>query len=225
MPAANGEVLRGGEVLDLGVARVSPKKGRARGRKKKVDKVEKHRATARSTVKKVIDSMAKSSDWLPLLLLFAFGGGARAPGGRQPKGLKAVTQWAPLVKSLTAGTNVPAGVVLGIIEHESGGLATADHLNDNGTHDFGLMQLNNGGTMQDLGVQSKAQAFDPTTNVRAGVRLLSELISEWGRIDLALAAYAEGSGAVKKAGNRVPAGAQSFVTFVLTAARGVFAGV
>ena len=46
---------------------------------------------------------------------------------------------------------------------------------------------------------------DPRTNIRAGARYLRDLIRMFpGRIELALAAYNAGEGAVQRAGNRVP---------------------
>ncbi|PZU35906.1 MAG: lytic transglycosylase, partial [Acidovorax sp.] len=47
---------------------------------------------------------------------------------------------------------------------------------------------------------------DPATNVAAGTRYLRYLMDLFeGRLDLALAAYNAGEGAVQRAGNRVPA--------------------
>jgi len=47
--------------------------------------------------------------------------------------------------------------------------------------------------------------FDPRTNVRTGARYLADLIRMFpGRLDLALAAYNAGEGAVQRAGNRIP---------------------
>ncbi|MCW5648711.1 MAG: lytic transglycosylase domain-containing protein [Ramlibacter sp.] len=46
---------------------------------------------------------------------------------------------------------------------------------------------------------------DPRTNVRAGSRYLSDLIKMFpGQLELALAAYNAGEGAVQRAGNRIP---------------------
>jgi hypothetical protein len=47
--------------------------------------------------------------------------------------------------------------------------------------------------------------FDPRTNIRAGSRYLRDLIRMFpGRLELALAAYNAGEGAVQRAGNRIP---------------------
>ena len=46
---------------------------------------------------------------------------------------------------------------------------------------------------------------DPLTNLRAGSRYLRDLIALFpGRLDLAVAAYNAGEGAVQRAGNKVP---------------------
>ena len=46
---------------------------------------------------------------------------------------------------------------------------------------------------------------DPKTNIRAGARYLADLIRMFpGRLELALAAYNAGEGAVQRAGNRIP---------------------
>ena len=46
---------------------------------------------------------------------------------------------------------------------------------------------------------------DPKTNIRAGARYLAYLINRFpGRLELALAAYNAGEGAVQRAGNRIP---------------------
>lgn len=74
----------------------------------------------------------------------------------------------------------------------------------------GLMQLIPP-TAERYGVRAdKASAIqkkltDPATNIRAGSRYLSYLISLFpGQLELALAAYNAGEGAVQRAGNKVP---------------------
>jgi soluble lytic murein transglycosylase-like protein len=74
----------------------------------------------------------------------------------------------------------------------------------------GLMQLMPG-TAERYGVRADARAtleqklFDPRVNIAAGSRYLRDLIARFqGRIELALAAYNAGEGAVQRAGNRIP---------------------
>jgi soluble lytic murein transglycosylase-like protein len=74
----------------------------------------------------------------------------------------------------------------------------------------GLMQLMPA-TASDLGVrassgQSLAERLtDPRTNVQAGARYLAQQLVRFdGRLDLALAAYNAGAGAVQRAGGQVP---------------------
>jgi soluble lytic murein transglycosylase-like protein len=67
---------------------------------------------------------------------------------------------------------------------------------------IGLMQLMPG-TARRYGAFN---AFDPEQNIRAGARYLSELIARFGtdKLELVLAAYNAGEGAVEKYGNRIP---------------------
>lgn len=74
----------------------------------------------------------------------------------------------------------------------------------------GLMQLMPA-TAQRYGVTGDAKVpvgrklVDPRTNIRAGTRYLRYLIDLFpGRLELALAAYNAGEGAVQRAGNKIP---------------------
>ena len=68
----------------------------------------------------------------------------------------------------------------------------------------GLMQVMPA-TGRSLGVRNADHLFDPDTNINAGARLLSSLWKRMdGDIDLVLAAYNAGEGAVRKYGMKVP---------------------
>ena len=75
---------------------------------------------------------------------------------------------------------------------------------------IGLMQIMPG-TARRYGVDSdrrmaiEKKLADPKTNVKTGTRYLRDLINMFpGRLDLALASYNAGEGAVQKAGNNIP---------------------
>ncbi|RYF74672.1 MAG: lytic transglycosylase domain-containing protein [Comamonadaceae bacterium] len=87
----------------------------------------------------------------------------------------------------------------------------------------GLMQLMPG-TAERYGVRAdrnrsiESKLADPRINVAAGARYLRDLIAMFpGRLELALAAYNAGEGAVQRAGNRIPAyrETQNYVRTVL----------
>lgn len=75
---------------------------------------------------------------------------------------------------------------------------------------MGLMQLmpataQRYGVSADKGGSIEAKLFDPRINIAAGTRYLRDLIAMFpGQIELALAAYNAGEGAVQRAGNRIP---------------------
>ncbi len=74
----------------------------------------------------------------------------------------------------------------------------------------GLMQLmpdtaQRFGVVADVKLTLSKQLTDPRTNIRAGARYLSYLLTKFpGQMELTLAAYNAGEGAVQRAGNRVP---------------------
>ncbi|MGN8772946.1 lytic transglycosylase domain-containing protein [Candidatus Weimeria sp. HCP3S3_B5] len=78
---------------------------------------------------------------------------------------------------------------------------------------MGLMQLMPS-TAKSLGV---TDGYDPTQNIMGGAKLISGLLKEFnGDLDLAMAAYSNGSGAVHRAGNKVPdiRQAREFVSYI-----------
>ena len=74
----------------------------------------------------------------------------------------------------------------------------------------GLMQLipptaERYGVRADRNLPIEKKLTDPSTNIRAGARYLSDLITMFpGQLELAVAAYNAGEGAVQRAGNRIP---------------------
>ena len=74
----------------------------------------------------------------------------------------------------------------------------------------GLMQImpataERYGVVGDTKTPVQRKLIDPRTNIRAGARYLSYLLNLFpGKLELALAAYNAGEGAVQRAGNRIP---------------------
>jgi hypothetical protein len=93
-----------------------------------------------------------------------------------------------------------------LIATESGFVATA--VSPKGA--VGLMQLmpataGRYGVAADRRASVEQKLADPRTNIRAGTRYLGDLIKLFpGQLELALAAYNAGEGAVQRAGNRIP---------------------
>lgn len=78
---------------------------------------------------------------------------------------------------------------------------------------MGLMQLMPV-TAESLGI---TDAYDAEQNVMGGAKLISDKLREFnGNLDLAMAAYSNGSGAVHRAGDQVPdiAQAKNFVAYI-----------
>ena len=62
-----------------------------------------------------------------------------------------------------------------------------------------------GGVTSDAKVRVEKKLTDPRINIKTGTRYLRDLINMFpGRIELALAAYNAGEGAVQRAGNQIP---------------------
>jgi len=104
---------------------------------------------------------------------------------------------------------VDPALALAVIHIESAG--RSDARSPKGA--LGLMQLMPA-TAQRYGV---ADPLDAAANLRGGIRYLRDLMQQFGNIELALAAYNAGEGAVLRHGRRVPpfAETQAYVPKVL----------
>ncbi len=114
-----------------------------------------------------------------------------------------------MVSSAAKKYGVPENLALGVASHESNFDPYAKHLNDNGTKDWGVMQLNDT-TVKTMGVQ---KPLDAAENIDAGVKLLGQHLARYGGDQKkALWAYADGPGAVES-GNLHPH-VKDFVDYV-----------
>ena len=118
-------------------------------------------------------------------------------------GYKAVS---PLLREASSTHGIDYSLLKALIATESGFNTFA--VSPKGA--VGLMQLIPP-TAQRYGVTAgkdgsiEKKLTDPKTNIRAGARYLADLIKMFpGRLELALAAYNAGEGAVQRAGNRIP---------------------
>jgi soluble lytic murein transglycosylase-like protein len=108
-----------------------------------------------------------------------------------------VRRFAPIVAHAARVHGVDEALVHAVIFAESS--YDPDAISPAGAS--GLMQLMPA-TAAQYGVRD---LFDPAQNVSGGVRVLRDLLIRFdGNIELALAAYNAGAGAVIRAGNRVP---------------------
>jgi hypothetical protein len=117
--------------------------------------------------------------------------------------LKAVR---PHMQTAAQKHNLDIELLQALIATESGFNVTA--ISPKGA--LGLMQLipetaARYGVRGDRYRSQQQKLFDPHTNIAAGSRYLRDLLTLFkGQLDLALAAYNAGVGAVKKAGNKIP---------------------
>ena len=106
-------------------------------------------------------------------------------------------RYQPLIEEHASRNEVSPDLVTAVIQAESAFNPWA--LSPKGA--MGLMQLMPA-TAAELGVED---AYDPEENIRAGVAYLKRLLDSYdGNVELALAAYNAGPGAVKKYGGSVP---------------------
>jgi cell wall-associated NlpC family hydrolase len=113
-----------------------------------------------------------------------------------PSALPAGTPYAALFTQAAQRHGVSPTLLAAVAKQESGFDARA--VSPAGAQ--GLMQLMPA-TAAGLGV---ANSFDPAQAVDGAARLLKDLLGEFGRVDLALAAYNAGPGAVKRYGGIPP---------------------
>ena len=110
---------------------------------------------------------------------------------------KRAAQYQSLIEEHAAKNMVSVDLVRALIQAESAFNPRA--VSPKGA--LGLMQLMPA-TAAELGV---TDALNPAENIRGGVKYLKQLLDTYeGRVELALAAYNAGPGAVKKYGGKVP---------------------
>jgi soluble lytic murein transglycosylase-like protein len=117
--------------------------------------------------------------------------------------LKAVR---PHMQTAAQKHNLDIELLQALIATESGFNASA--ISPKGA--LGLMQLipetaARYGVQSDRRTSQQQKLFDPQTNIHVGARYLRDLLTLFkGQLDLALAAYNAGEGAVQRAGNKIP---------------------
>jgi soluble lytic murein transglycosylase-like protein len=120
----------------------------------------------------------------------------------------------PLIRAVAKQFNHDPDLLRAIVKVESGFNARA--ISPKGA--MGLMQLMPA-TARRFGVEDKADLFTPGVNLEAGARYLAHLKQLFpGQLDLAIAAYNAGEGAVIQRNYRIPPfpETQSYVQQVLT---------
>ncbi|MFH1830941.1 MAG: lytic transglycosylase domain-containing protein [Pseudomonadota bacterium] len=108
-----------------------------------------------------------------------------------------LAKFAPLIESAARRHKVPVELICGVILQESGGNPRAkSHCGARG-----LMQLMPA-TARRFGVNN---SYNPAQNIEGGTKYLRWLLDRFdGKVELALAGYNAGEGAVEKYGNKIP---------------------
>ncbi len=112
---------------------------------------------------------------------------------------------APLLREAATAHGVDEELLKAVIAVESGFDARA--VSPRGA--VGLMQImpaaaDRYATPAERRTAATARLLDPRTNLHTGARMLADLSRRFGRIDLALAAWNAGEGAVRRHGGRLP---------------------
>ena len=119
-----------------------------------------------------------------------------SPATPTPSTVSRVMALAPMVDEIARTAGMDSALLLAVIDVESGGNPLA--MSPKGA--AGLMQL-----MPDTGARHGASnLFDPRQNISAGAHYLRQLMQQFGDLQLALAAYNAGEGAVQKYGGQIP---------------------
>jgi len=122
------------------------------------------------------------------------------PGPQESAGgfLRRSNEYDASISAAAADAGLPPALVRAVIVVESGFNPRA--ISRRGA--IGLMQLLPA-TARRYGAFN---AFDPDQNIRAGTKYLAELVTRFGsdRLELVLAAYNAGEGAVERYGRRIP---------------------
>ncbi|CFQ19004.1 type III secretion system effector protein [Yersinia enterocolitica] len=106
--------------------------------------------------------------------------------------LSPVIAQASCLSSAAIRWDVPEIILEAIIINESGGKPDARNINKNGSHDYGLMQINtiNIDPLKSQGIIKNKQALmQPCTNIEAGAYLLSKKFKKHGYSWRAVGAY------------------------------------
>jgi hypothetical protein len=136
----------------------------------------------------------------------------RVPGKRHGAGLLTWLEIAPevrilrpLLREAAAVNGVDVELLKALILVESGFDANA--VSPKGA--LGLMQMmpataDRYATPGEARQPAVQRMLDPHVNIRTGARMLGDLVRRYGRVDLALAAWNAGEGAVRRHGGAVP---------------------